>query len=162
MTREATNLTVWDSIEADLYTAMTNVKETDGYNYTVKEVVFWGLDDFPFTKMPPLIGLVIGNEICEDNYMVAGRRCKRDVGIEMWVPAPMQKRGESTLSRAYQRLVADIEKTLYVDHTRGGYAEDTEILERAPLIDPDARLVGAAIRARVIYRHLVGDAYTVY
>ena len=156
-----THLTVWDSIEDDILEAMRGIKQLDGYNHTVREVVSWGVDDFPFRGIWPAIGVVIGSEELADTAGISMRRCRRDVGIEMWVPAPGGgKANVPTLSREYQKIVADIEKALYVDHTRGGNAEDTDILERSPAMDSGKRLIGAAVRCQVVYRHQVGDLYT--
>jgi len=156
-----TDLTVWDDIEADIFSALRAIKQDDGYNFTVREVVGWGLNDFPFRGQWPAVGVVIGTESANDIFGTNMRRCRRDVGIEMWVSAPSgAKPNEATMSKVYQKIISDIETALFTDHTRGGNAEDTEILERVPAADAGKRLIGAGVRCQIIYRHQVGDLYT--
>ncbi len=161
MAQYTTQSTVWDSIEANLLSALDLIKQTGGYNFDIHEIVTWGFDDFPFSGRWPAAGLVIGREITEDTFATTVRRCRRDIGIEMWVQGPSgPKRKEATFSRVYQMIISDIEKALLIDHTRGGYAEDTEISERSPAVDSQKKLIGAVVRAQVIYRHKFGDLYT--
>lgn len=140
--------------------ALAAIKENDGYNYTLEEVVTWGADDFPFTGRFPAAGFVFGNDSRSDRSGTLIRSIRRKFGIEMWVKASQSTRRELTLSKIYEAIVADLEKALYVDHTRGGNAVDTEIQESSPAISEDKTLIGAMIQGEIIYRHQVGDAYT--
>jgi hypothetical protein len=169
MAQSTENLTVWDSIELDIFERMRAVRQPT-YNFTVREVVGWMADEFPYGGQMPCVGIVIGDEECDDTSGVLMRRCKREVGIEMWVPVKRSKRKDIPhWSRIYQMIIADIEQTLYVEHssgnpghTRQGYAEDTEIITRRPVTSGDKTEVGAFVSLQVIYRHQVGDLYTAH
>jgi hypothetical protein len=166
MAQSATAFTVWDRIEEDLLDVLGGISQAKDYNYNMRQVVSWNAKGFPFGKQRPCAGVVIGPEDSNDIFGTNMRRCQRDVGIEVW--APMSARaGEPEASKAYQRIIADVEKALYasdssgnVGHTRGGNAEDTMIMSRQPVSSGSDSEVGAYIRLRVIYRHQVGDLYT--
>lgn len=160
MSREKTNLTCWDYIENNLFSVCKAIQQSNGYNLDVREVVGWGTMDFPFTGVWPAVGIVIGLESANDIFGTNMRRCRRDVGMALFVQAPPhQKPGEPTSSRRYQEIIADLEKAVMADHTRGGYAEDTEIMDRQPYAEPTG-LIGGFMRLSIIYRHQVGDLYT--
>jgi len=162
MTVEKTNLTVWDHIEDDLFSSVRGILQKDGYNFDVAEVVGWMADSFPFTGKWPAVGIVIGSETRDDHFTVAGRRCKRQVGIEMWVRVPKADRSIPAYSREYQKIVADLDKALCYGsaHTRGGYAEFTEFGEAQPVADAGRGMIGCFASVLITYRHKVGDLYT--
>ena len=166
MTQSTVNLTAWDSIEDDLFSVFRAMSQTQGYNFNWGRdaVVGWMGGGFPFRKRNPVMGIAPGPEECDDTFGVAMRRCIRDVGIEAWADVDKRKSTHAA-SRTYQMLISDIEKALMgsvasTAHTRGGYAEDTEIIERQPVTSGNPREVGAFVRIRIIYRHQVGDLYT--
>lgn len=162
MSVEKTNKTAWDYIEDDLYTSLAGIKQIDGYNFTVVDVVGWNFDVFPYTGNWPVVGVVIGSETRDDHATVSMRRCKRSFGIEMWVQAQQAVLGEPTHSRVYQQILADLEKALVYGtaHTRGGYAEWTELSTAEPQGDAGKSLIGCFVQGLIVYRHKVGDLYT--
>jgi hypothetical protein len=168
MAQSISALTVWDDIEENLLDVLRGISQSQDYNLTMKDVVTWNGEGFPFGRERPCAGVVIGPEDSDDIFGTVMRRCQRDVGIEMWAKMKgSPRRNKPDASRLYQRMIADIEKALYasdssgnVGHTRGGNAEDTMIISRQPVSSGDAQEVGAYIRLRVIYRHEVGNLYS--
>lgn len=158
----STLLTTWDDIETDLFSCGRAIKHDAGYNFDLSEVVGWMADSFPYTGKWPAMGIVIGSETRDDHFVSAGRRCKRQVGIEMWVPSPTMRRDTPEFSRQYQRILADLEKAfcLYPSHTRAGNAEFTDIVEAQPVADSGRGLIGCFASMVITYRHKVGDLYT--
>jgi hypothetical protein len=157
---EKTNKTVWDYVVDNLFTTLKLIRQVDGYNFDLAEVVGWNTGDFPFRGVWPAAAIVDGSEKANDIFGTNMRRCQREIGIAMYVPSKVNVPGSPTGTFVYQQILADLEKALFVDHTRGGYAEDTEILDRAPASDDANSLIGAYLRCNVIYRHQVGDLYT--
>ena len=67
---------------------------------------------------------------------------------------------ESPQDTGINRFRADMAKAMMIDHTRGGYAMDTDILDPAVMTDENGVVQGCLLPIEVSYRTLETDPYT--
>jgi len=146
-----------DSVREDviqnLVTTLQGVTKTAGYNITinrVERIKMVGLDIREF----PTVLVIPADEVKEqspsDKYT-----CRLAVTLECWI----QEYGD--VSAQVNILLADIEKALMVDHTRGGVAVDTKLLGNSAFYNEVNKPYGGVeIRIEVHYRHKFSDPYT--
>lgn len=67
---------------------------------------------------------------------------------------------DTPFDRAINVIRADAEKAVMADHTRGGYAHDTFILDPIPIVDEEGRWNGIVVAFDVFFRHVFGNPYT--
>ena len=66
----------------------------------------------------------------------------------------------ASIDTRHNQIASDIEKQIMVDHTRGGNAVDTKIVEKMPFDPDDESPGGVAVKISVDYRTPVGNPYT--
>lgn len=143
-----------ESILSNVETVLSAIA-TPSYGTTVRRVSRWSGDDLKVT-MPPEIIVVPGAESHVDTRLMI---------IEHTMPLALHLvvRG-SNWATLLSKLIADVRVALLTDHTRGGKALTTRVLndqifDVGTTTDPVA---SAIVEVEIVYRTLTLDPTTVY
>jgi hypothetical protein len=143
-----------ESILANIKTTLDGVKIANGYENTLASVQRWKRSGNILNNMP----CVIVNAGIE--FKEAGpnpqKTCTFMVHLEIW--HRQDEEGTSDTDTLLNSLLLDVEKSLMVDATRGGYAVDTKVGSIVPFETLDGKPdFGAFVELEIIYQHAFDD-----
>lgn len=145
---------VREKIVSNIATVVGNITVVSGYAFDIKQVFRVPQNPFEMTDYP--FSLVVDStESKTDGDPAQFTQCKLRVEIITWM--------HHTENFAKEVLIgmAEIEKSLYLDQTRGGFAIDTTAVDNELYISEMAMpLGGFRIGVEILYRHRIGDPYT--
>lgn len=145
---------VREKILENLETTLALIKTEEGYENDVLSVQRWKQSGNS-TKDVPCIIINAGSEprIQNPNPLVT---CILKVYLDLWIRHD-EDAAEST-DTYINSLILDIENVLMVDYTRGGYAQNTEIVNLDPFRGVEGNPhAGVTIEVDIKYRHEQGD-----
>jgi hypothetical protein len=151
---------------AHTLTQADEVKQ-DWYNYALDRVDTWQPGGIPLAKSPFPSGtaVILGESI--DAYETGHQIVMTGFEVALWWASETSEPIDQTNDSVYRKLIADSEKAIFDDWTRGGHAITTRILSRRPLDQDDAGdlakdipLVGALLNGQVEWRQRTGDQYS--
>lgn len=134
----------------NLKTTMQGITVANGYNYTIASVQRWESKGNNYAVVPCIV-INSGPEDKEEGPEPQ-MTCKFTVFIE----ATYRQDDDSSESSdsIMSKLLADIEKALTVDITRGNYAENTKILGNIPFETIGGQpTFGIIVNIEILYRH---------
>jgi hypothetical protein len=139
-----------ESILLNLKTTLEGITTVAGYNYTILSVQRWQSRGNNYASVP----CIVINSGAEDKEPGPDPQttCKFIVFIE----ATHRQDDDSTENSdtIISKLLADIEKAVMADYTRGGYAEDTKILGNVPFETVEGQpAFGIIVNVEIHYRH---------
>jgi len=147
-----------ESIQANVETVLKTISVANGYGNNIGAVERWNQRGNSLASLPLLVACLEGT-------------AKQDspIGVDRWVsaikiyvfvdhdPAVDSRSTDAVLTS----LCDDVYRALYVDRTRGGYAEDTEVLGRSKVDPaPGQRQAVMVVFAEVSFRHATGTPGT--
>lgn len=145
-------------IAQNVKTTVEAVTEAAGYNQTVAEVHrLTSLEGFEPTNLH-VVMLEDPPERDRESESAGSHTWKKVFGLVLYVRPSDDD--TSPIDTQINRFRADVAKAMMVDHTRGGYAFDTDILDAAVVTDEDGRVQGHMLPVEVSYRYLETDPYT--
>lgn len=143
-----------ESILENIKTTLQGVTAANGYDNTLVNVQRWkqrGND----TRQVPFVVINAGPEEKQPrpNPQVT---CKFSVFLDVYT---RQADGDAVNSDTLlNSLALDVEKALMVDHTRGGYAEMTNIISIVPFESVEGQpIFGIIFELEIIYQHKMTD-----
>jgi len=140
---------------------MLNVKSTlegittlAGYQVQVQKVVKdWALTNLNIDTYPTII--IIPDAEPKKQSPVEHYTCNLNLALECYVNA------QSDISSQVNILLADVEKALMADHTRGGFAIDTTLTGNNAFYSVvDTPRAGVIITIRIDYQHKYNSPYS--
>jgi hypothetical protein len=140
----------------NIYSTLTGITTAAGYNQTVVRVDRYRPMTEPAPSIFPTLTFWIEDETRDDSYMVG----QTERAMTLTVRAYTQDGDDPSL--ALERLLADVERALSVDITRGGYAYDTAaegVVERE-IVNLDRPFGVGYIEFGIRYRHVRGNPYS--
>ena len=147
-----------ENILADLKTTLEAITIASGYNNTIASVQRWDSRGNNCVDVPCIV-INSGQEEKrpEPNPQAT---CKFTVYLDIW---DRQDDDETRSSdQIISGLLADVGKALMVDPTRGGNAEDTNILNNVPFETVEGQpSFGIIVELEIVYKHKLTDP-TVY
>jgi hypothetical protein len=143
-----------ESIVKNLVTTLEKIVEGATYGITICRVE--RIPSSPFSEADfPLAMVQDIAEEKDDGSPVGYSTSVLKVQIIVW------DSNYDELSERANLLLADVEKALHSDVTRGGYAFDTNIIGNQLISAEEALPVGGVIiDIEVLYRHTLGDPYS--
>lgn len=142
----------------NLKTTLEGITVVGGYSNTILSVQRWNQKGNPLQAVPCIvINSGLEEKKPEPNPQAT---CKFSVYLDVW----MRQDDDATdpSDKISASLLADVEKALMVDPTRGGYAEDTNIINNTPFETVDGQpSFGIIVELEIIYKHKLTDP-TVY
>ena len=144
------------SITANILTTLAAVDGTAPYNYNLsrtQQVTLYGRHPSTFSTWPSIVVEETGD--AGD----LGQTCGYDERTAKLTLICAVREGDEAAARASaQALVADIQRALHADYTRGGYAWDTHVDDSANEFDvATLPIVTFTVGVTVNYRHGVKD-----
>jgi len=117
-----------EKIMSNVEQACRGIRQDAGYHFTVREVTRQLTGPYTTGNLPS-ISVYEGDEYgaIEDYYTYTRFL---NVAVEMWIKE--QQKGK--LASELNKMLADVEKAVLEDHTRGGEAMDTQLAEVTPPI----------------------------
>ncbi len=144
-------LTIREKILQNLETTLGGITTEAGYNNTLAEVERWKHRGNPVKNVPKVV-------ICASSEQMEPApdplyTCKFTVILDVWVRQAMDD--ATPTDQLLNSLLGDIIKALKVDITRGGNAENTEILSSIPFDPVDGEpSAGIGVELLITYSFL--------
>jgi len=143
-----------EKILDNIKSTLEDIKASKGYYNTVASVQRWSQHGNNLVDVPCII-ISSGPETKkpEPNPLYT---CRWTVFIDA-----ITRHDESSTEptdRLINKMIADVEKALMVDITRGGYAMDTNLVNNVPFEAVEGQPnVGAVIEIDIVYQHKQSD-----
>jgi hypothetical protein len=151
------SLSIRENILQNIKTTLEGITTVNGYDYTIASVQRWNQKG-NISKSVPFIIIHSGPEdkTPQPNPQAT---CKFSISLAVWT---RQDDDATTASdETLSSLLAGVEKVLMVDPTRGGHAEDTNILSNIPFETVEGQpSFGIIVEIEIIYKHLLTDPKT--
>jgi hypothetical protein len=152
------SLSIRENILANLKTTLEGITAAAGYTHTMAGVSRWSSKSNE-TRQTPCIVINSGPEekLQQPNPQAT---CRLTVYLDVWMRSPDT---DTTASDTYlSSLLADVEKAVMADHTRGGYAENTAVVSAVPFETVDGQPVfGIVVEVLITYKHSITNPYSV-
>ena len=142
-----------ESIMQNILTAVQGITVAAGYNNTVT-AERWKRQGNPLAAVPYVV--VYAGPEDKSPGPDPQTTCEFTVILDVW----MQLDDDSATlpDAALSSLILDIEKAVMADHTRGGYAEDTQIINNVPFESVEGHsYFGTIITLQITYKHKTTD-----
>jgi len=141
-----------EKIIANVVTTLQSVTEPT-YDITIQEVLRIPRGGFQVNALPAVI-IIDAGETTQD-----GVPCNKHTR-SLFLSLICYNYAFEGLSEASNKLMAAVEKALWVDRTRGGWAYDTDVIANEMILSEDAIPYGGAIiQVEIRYRHAIYDPY---
>lgn len=143
-----------EKIIGNIITTIKSITVENGYGLTIRDarrVSFTPFNQavFPIAEIQDL------SEDKQDGVPMGHTTCQLHLSIAVW------DKVLTGMSQNTNIYLADVEKALHADQTRGGYAYDTDVLGSQFFTTEDILPWGSiVIIVDVWYRHRYGDPYT--
>ena len=147
-----------ENILAELKTTLEAITVAHGYANTIASVQRWNQRGNPLALVP----CIVVNSGQEEKKPEPNPQatCKFTIYLDVWYRQDDDETRPS--DQIISSLLADVEKALMVDPTRGGNAEDTNILNNTPFETLEGQpSFGIIVELEIIYKHKLTDP-TVY
>jgi putative methionine-R-sulfoxide reductase with GAF domain len=137
---------------------LATMRVENGYEYTVDEenivLIHGKKDDSAYAE--PVIFVYPSRETTNFEKGEKGKDYNElEIQIEAYIRGT-----RDTMNANINKMLADLKKALGADHTRGGYAIDTQFLSNdAFLTDLTGEKCGIVLIIQVDYEHAYGDPY---
>ena len=143
---------VRENILDNIETTLQGITVANGYNYTftAETVQRWKQHGNNFVDVPCIVINAAPEEKAPgpDPYLT----CRLTVHIDVWT---RQIESDNTpTDKIINKLLADVEKALMADHTRGGSARETNLVGNVPFEAVDGSHVGIIVDIEIVYQHL--------
>jgi len=138
----------------NIKTTLETITLAHGYNNTITNVQRWSQKGNNLQIIPAIIiNSGMEGKQQEPNPQAT---CKFTVYLDVWT---RQDDTDTTPSdQIISGLLLDVEKVLMVDYTRGGYAENTYIMNNVPFVTVEGMpSFGVQIELEITYKHLLTD-----
>ena len=148
--------TVRENILANIKTTLETITITNGYGNNIASVQRWNKRGNALRQVP----CIVVNAGQEEKQMSPNPffSCKLSVYLDLWIRQD-ESDSQSTDS-LLSGLLGDIEKSLMVDNTRGGYAIETNIKSNVPFETVEGQPhAGLTIELEVLYQHRQSDPW---
>jgi len=142
--------TVRERILENIEEALGLIKTENGYENDILSVQRWKQSGNSTVKVPCII-INAGGETRKQfpNPLIT---CVLSIYLDLWIRHD-ENASEST-DTYLNSIMLDIENALMVDHTRGGYAQNTEIINIDPFRGVEGNPhSGVSIEVSILYRH---------
>jgi len=138
----------------NIKTVLETITVANGYTNTITTVQRWTQKGNVFQAIPAIV-INAGQEEKQQTPNPQAT-CKLTVFLDVW---HRQDDTDTTPSdQVISSLIADVEKAIMADYTRGGYAEDTRVLNNVPFETVDGMpSFGVQIELEITYKHALGD-----
>ena len=147
-------LTVRENIFLNIESTLEAVTLANGYDNTIVSVQRWRLDGNPLLQVPCVVISAGAEE--KDPRPNPFMTCRLTVFIDIW--ARQDASDPQPTDAILNSLIGDIEKAIYQDVTRGGYAKDTNIKSFVPFQTKSGQpMAGMIGEIEIIYQHKQGD-----
>lgn len=144
---------VRERILANIKTTLEGITQASGYNFdfTPGTVQRWSMHGNAPVDIPMII-ITPGDEQ-EEPSVHPFTECNLSVFLSVFY---INDKNDSVPTDTYlNRLQLDIKKAVFLDHTRGGEAIDTDIVSTSPFVSVEGQhYAGLMIELKVKYRHL--------
>lgn len=145
---------VREKILENLETTLALVKTEEGYNNDISSVQRWKQSGNSIVNVPCII--INGGSEPRSQHPNPLITCTLKVYLDLWIRHD-EEAAEST-DTYINSLILDIENALMVDYTRGGYAQNIEIVNLDPFRGVEGNPhAGVTIEVDIKYRHEQGD-----
>lgn len=147
---------VRERVIANVVTTLQGITEANGYEFDMAEVtrIPQGVLNFASATYPKCLVIEDSEDIQEGVPTYFTTRMLH-LSLACWAWQYFD------LSQAVNKLLANVEKALSVDHTRGGVAVDTDFISNTTILANDVIPYGGVeIKLDIHYRHKTGDPYT--
>ena len=143
-----------EKIMANVETTLEGITTAAGYNSTIQRVYRIRLAGLNIQEFPSIV-VIPGREINAEEPV--DRYTERlSFVLECW----LKEASKDDIATQVNKLVADVQKALLVDYTRGGMAINTKLLGNEPFYnDVNAPYGGVDIEIEIHYRHQYSDPY---
>jgi len=138
----------------NIKTTLETITTAHGYNNTITSVQRWSQKGNNLQSIPAII--INSGQEAKQQEPNPQATCKFTIYLDVWT---RQDDTDTTPSdQVVSGLIADVEKAMMVDYTRGGYAEDTHIMNNVPFETVEGMpSFGVQIEVEITYKHLLTD-----
>ena len=148
--------TVRERILANIKSTLENITQANGYNFdfSSQTVQRWSMHGNTPVDIPMII-ITPGDEL-EEPSVHPFSECALSVFLSVFY---INDKNDVIPTDIYlNRLQGDIKKAVFLDHTRGGEAIDTDIVSTSPFVTTEGQhYAGLVIELKVKFRHLRND-----
>lgn len=142
--------TIRENILSNLKTVLETITTGNGYENTIARVMRWDQRGNSL-KDTPCITIAMASEVKEPSPNPLFR-CNMTVLLDVWVCQTRQE-AQST-DELLCSLLGDVEKCLMQDHTRGGFAIDTDLKGSQPFEGVEGSgYAGIVVEMEIFYEH---------
>lgn len=147
-------MTIRERILANIKTTLEAITTGNGYSNTIASVQRWDKRGNPLRLVP----CIVVNAGQEEKQMQPNPyfTCRLSIYLDLWI---RQDESDSTATDVIlSSLLGDVEKTLMIDTTRGGFAIDTNIKSNVPFETVEGQPhAGLTIELEILYQHTQSD-----
>jgi hypothetical protein len=143
-----------ENILANLKTTLEGITIALGYNNTMASIQRWNQRGNSLALVP----CIVVNSGQEEKKPEPNPQatCKLAIYLDVWYRQDDDETRPS--DQIISSLLADVEKAIMVDPTRGGNAEDTNILNNTPFETIDGQpSFGVVVELEIVYKHKLTD-----
>ncbi len=141
-------------IRENIKTALGQITTANGYNNTLANVQGWKQRGNTIQDVPCAI-VSLGREE-KDPHPNPQATARLTVFIDIW--ARQDDDDETDTDEVLDSLLLDVEKAVMADHTRGGYAEDTNTRGITPFETIEGQpQCGLMLELEILYKHKQTD-----
>ena len=144
-----------EKIVADLITTLKSIRTDNGYQFKFSEIYRLPRSGFNVRGYPACLVVEVGEDKT-DGVPMAYTTCTLHMQFICW------NRKTNNASEESIKVLANVEKALKVDITRGGNAYDTNITTNEMILAEELLPNGGVIvNFDVLYRHNIADPFTI-
>jgi len=150
-----TGMSIAGQILANIKTTLENILIVNGFHFDIKQVCFAKeVNVIKFVGYPAADMMYLGQDL-DDDFMEGEMVSRLQVSVGVYTD-------RSDPNTDLDELIADVEYALYIDHTRGGLAEDTKATRTARLFYDNSKSPSGMeeILITVLFKHKYGDPYS--
>ena len=147
-------MTIRERILANIKTTLDAITIANGYVNTIASVQRWDKRGNALRQVP----CIVVNVGQEEKQMSPNPffTCKLSVYLDLWIR--QDESDSQPTDSLLSSLLGDIEKSLMIDNTRGGYAIDTSIKSNVPFETVEGQPhAGLTIELEILYQHKQSD-----
>lgn len=138
----------------NLVTTLQGITKANEYAISIRKVMRIKMSGLNITEFPTVV--VIPADEPKSQEPSDKYTCRLAFTLECWLT---EQGGD--ISARVNTLLAEVERALMADHTRGGVAVDTRILSNSAFYNEVNKPYGGInINIEIHYRHKLNDPYT--
>ncbi len=143
-----------ESILENIKTTLQEITIANGYNNTLVSVERWKQRGNNIRLVP----CVVVNAGPEEKQPRPNPQVTSKLSVFLDVYMRQDDTDTTNSDTVINSLALDIEKALMIDYTRGGYAEETNIINIVPFESLEGQpIFGIIFELEIIYKHLLTD-----